>query len=209
MSNSIKAVIFDMDGVLIDARDWHYHALNDALELFGYSIPYAEHLRRFDGLPTRDKLNILSLESGLPRGLHKLINDFKQLRTRDIVVNSCRSNFKHELLLSRLKQDGYVLGLASNSIRASIDLMLTTANVIEYMDVIVSNEDVANGKPDPEIYELAARKCGFAPRECLVVEDSAIGAQSATTAGSHVLKIGCPDELDVRRVYAELSRLSE
>ena len=56
----IKAVVFDMDGVLIDATDWHFHALNQALSLFGLEIEYEEHLSQFNGLPTKSKLKILS-----------------------------------------------------------------------------------------------------------------------------------------------------
>ena len=64
----IRAVVFDMDGVLIDAREWHYDALNRALGLFGYAISRLEHLTTFDGLSTRQKLDLLSLDRGLPRG---------------------------------------------------------------------------------------------------------------------------------------------
>ena len=59
MTNKIKAVIFDMDGVLIDAKDWHYEALNKALRLFGLEITRSEHETTYDGLPTKDKLEIL------------------------------------------------------------------------------------------------------------------------------------------------------
>ncbi len=60
----IEAVVFDMDGVLIDAKDWHYHALNRALAHFGYSISRGDHLSTYDGLPTRHKLEMLSKERG-------------------------------------------------------------------------------------------------------------------------------------------------
>ena len=74
----IKAVLFDMDGVLIDAKEWHYEALNKALNLFGYNIERYEHLTSFDGLPTSVKLEKLTVEKGLPRSLHKFINEMKQ-----------------------------------------------------------------------------------------------------------------------------------
>ncbi|WP_185022353.1 HAD hydrolase-like protein, partial [Pseudomonas fluorescens] len=60
----IKAVIFDMDGVLIEAKDWHYDALNKALNLFGYNISRHDHLTSYDGLPTAHKLEMLSVEHG-------------------------------------------------------------------------------------------------------------------------------------------------
>ena len=74
----IKAVIFDMDGVLIDAKDWHYEALNRALELFGYTISRYDHLVTYDGLPTRKKLEMLTKERDLPKELHSFINEMKQ-----------------------------------------------------------------------------------------------------------------------------------
>lgn len=81
----IKAIIFDMDGVLIEAKDWHYEALNRALKLFGMEITRYEHLTTFDGLPTKDKLKMLSLERGLPKSLHSFINELKQQYTMEIV----------------------------------------------------------------------------------------------------------------------------
>ena len=70
-----------MDGVLIDAKEWHYEALNKALALFGYQISRYEHLVTYDGLPTRKKLEMLSMEQGLPVQLHSFINEMKQLYT--------------------------------------------------------------------------------------------------------------------------------
>ena len=66
MGNKIKAVLFDMDGVLIDAKDWHYEALNKALGLFGIEISRYDHLATFDGLPTKVKLQMLSKKYYLP-----------------------------------------------------------------------------------------------------------------------------------------------
>ena len=79
--SKIKAIIFDMDGVLIDAKEWHYEALNKALSLFGYEISRYDHLITYDGLPTKDKLKMLSMERGLPEKLHPYINQLKQKYT--------------------------------------------------------------------------------------------------------------------------------
>ena len=76
-NRTIKAVLFDMDGVLIDARDWHYHALNEALHPFGFEISYEDHLSRFNGLSTGAKLNILTAEYGFPLSLHTLVNEVR------------------------------------------------------------------------------------------------------------------------------------
>ena len=103
----IKAVLFDMDGVLIDAKDWHYEAMNKALSLFGYTIARYEHLTSYDGLPTSVKLEKLSVEKGLPRSLHKFINEMKQRYTMTEIHNKCRPVFIHEYALSRLKSEGF------------------------------------------------------------------------------------------------------
>ena len=74
MRNEIKAIVFDMDGVLIEAKDWHYEALNRALRLFGYEISRYDHLVTYDGLPTSKKLEMLSLEKGY--GAYQLFTTF-------------------------------------------------------------------------------------------------------------------------------------
>ncbi|WP_244574490.1 HAD hydrolase-like protein [Cohaesibacter sp. ES.047] len=84
----IKAIIFDMDGVLIEAKDWHYEALNRALLLFGYEISRFDHLTTYDGLPTRKKLEMLSAERNLPRSLHSFINEMKQITQRRSFTNA-------------------------------------------------------------------------------------------------------------------------
>ena len=85
MGNKIKAIIFDMDGVLIDAKDWHYEALNKALKLFGMEISKHDHLVTYDGLPTNIKLKMISDERGLPTSLHNFINEMKQSYTNDCI----------------------------------------------------------------------------------------------------------------------------
>lgn len=186
----IKAVIFDMDGVLIDAKEWHYEALNRALALFGHTISRYDHLVTFDGLPTRKKLEMLTREQGLPPALHGLVNELKQRYTLEIVHASCRPYFPHEYAVSRLKAAGYRLGVASNAVRASVELMIGKAALAGYFDLLVSNLDVARPKPDPEIYLHAAARLGLATAECLVVEDNHHGITAAETAGAHVMAVG-------------------
>src|SRR5262245_52018095 len=142
MTTRIKAVVFDMDGVLIDAKEWHYQALNRALHLFGFEIDRYDHLVTYDGLPTRRKLEILSRDSGLPRALHGFISEMKQLYTTELIHVQCKPSFQHEHALSRLKGEGYRLGVASNSIRQSVELMMQKSNLRGYLDLVLSNEDV-------------------------------------------------------------------
>jgi HAD superfamily hydrolase (TIGR01509 family) len=183
----IRAVIFDMDGVLIDAKDWHYEALNRALNHFGYNISRYDHLVTFDGLPTRKKLEMLTREHGLPPSLHVFFNELKQLYTTEIVHARCKPLFQHEFALSNLRAAGMKLAVASNSVRASIELMMQKSNLRQYLDAIVSNQDVKVGKPDPEIYVKAMALLGVAPVETLVIEDNEHGIAAARAAGAHLM----------------------
>lgn len=185
----IKAVIFDMDGVLIEAKDWHYESLNSALQLVGQTISRHAHLTTYDGLPTKKKLEMLSLESGLPAALHPFINEMKQQFTMDITHATCKPTFVHEFALSKLKSEGYKLAVASNSIRNTIQVMMEKANLGKYLDAILSAEDVVKGKPDPAIYIKAIETLGFHPSECLIVEDNENGIKAARGSGAHVLVV--------------------
>lgn len=189
MENKIKAILFDMDGVLIDAKDWHYEALNKALKLFGMEISRYDHLTTFDGLPTKVKLQMLSKRYYLPEELHPFINDVKQSYTAELVYQRCHPMFHHEYALSKLKQEGYKIAVCSNSIRKTIELMMDRAGLTPYLDLIVSNEDVSKAKPDPEMYQTAIRKFGIKPEECIVVEDNPNGIQAGKASGATVLEV--------------------
>jgi HAD superfamily hydrolase (TIGR01509 family) len=205
IKSHIRAVLFDMDGVLVDAREWHYEALNGALAIFGMRIDRESHLSTFDGLSTKQKLKILSENRQLPQGLHKLINDIKQRITHDIMVARCRPVFHHRYLLSRLKKEGFVLAMCSNSVRQSVDLVARHAGLSPYLSLILSNEDVQNPKPSPEIYQKAMKQLGVLPQECLIVEDNDNGVLAARESGAYVHVVSSPDEVH----YQAISRAIE
>lgn len=207
MNNEIKAIIFDMDGVLIDAKEWHYNALNKALGLFGIHIDYQQHLHRFDGLPTKDKLMILSKENNLPVGLFKFIDALKQKYTLELVATCCYPRFQHEYLLSKLSTEGYKLAVASNSIRHTIEEMLTRANIIDFFDFYLSNQDVSHSKPSPEIYLKAINRLGLLPEQCLIVEDNENGIKAAKASGAHVLAVKDIEEVNYLTIKREVERL--
>lgn len=189
MSSKIKAVIFDMDGVLIDAKDWHYEALNKALSIFGLTISRHDHLITFDGLSTGQKLKMLSKTYVLPESLHGFINEMKQQYTMDITHQLCKPVFHHQYALAKLKENGYQLAVASNSIRNTVKVMMEKSALMDYLEFYLSNQDVSNGKPDPEIYNLAIQKLGLRPDECVIVEDNENGIKAAKASGAHVLKV--------------------
>jgi HAD superfamily hydrolase (TIGR01509 family) len=205
MTGELQAVVFDMDGVLIDAREWHYEALNRALGLLGYEITRYEHLSTYDGLPTKAKLRMLSVERGLPRELHAFLNSLKQQYTLEFVATRCKPVFQHQYALARLKAAGYKLGVASNSVRRTVMEMMERSDLLQYLDVIVSNEDVSHAKPDPEMYVKAMASLGVEPQRTLVVEDNENGVKAAQAAGAHVMVVGGPEDVALDPILARIA----
>jgi beta-phosphoglucomutase len=205
--NGIKAILFDMDGVLIDAREWHYEALNLALSPFGLEIDRDAHLATYDGLPTRTKLEMLTRSRALPRGLHSFVNTMKQKYTVDMVGQRCHPVFQHQYALSQLKAAGYKLAVCSNSIRQSVQLMMQRAGLDRFLDIMLSNEDVSKSKPDPEIYLAAMSKLGLAAEECIIVEDNEHGIRAARASGAHVMVVGNPDDVTYERISTTIENV--
>lgn len=204
--HDIRAVLFDMDGVLVDAADWHYEALNMALQPFGMDIDRDIHLATFDGLSTRQKLDILSKSRGMPERLHHFLNDLKQRHTKDIIAARCRPVFQHRYLLSRLAEEGYRLALCSNSVRTTVDVICDQAKLTEYFEFTLSNEDVQAPKPDPEIYRNAVDRMRLSPEQCLVVEDNEKGITAAKASGCHVMEVASPYDVNYANVVGQIRK---
>lgn len=204
----IKAILFDMDGVLIDAKDWHYEALNKALGLFGIEINRYDHLNTFDGLPTAVKLKLISKRYYLPEQLHAFVNQMKQKYTIQLIYEKCHPVFQHEYALSRLHNEGYKIAVCSNSIRSTIELMMNKSGLIGYIDMIVSNEDVRNAKPDPEMYRLAISNFGLEPAECIVVEDNPNGIEAGKASGATVLEVATTYDVNYDKIKNLINKIN-
>jgi len=208
----IKAILFDLDGVLVDAKDWHYHALNQALADAGYKpIGRQEHLKRFDGLPTYTKLRMLAEDGVIPndRDLFHAIYKYKQGVVSWYIKNKCKPKQVNESALASLKADGYKLACCSNAIRNSVMMMLVQTGYDCYFDSIWSNEDVQNPKPNPEMYIKAMEKLGVSPSECLIVEDNKKGFDAAIASGAKLMKVGSTDDVTYENITDSIMRNEE
>lgn len=203
----IKAIIFDLDGVLIDATHWHYEALNKALALFGYAISEEEHENFYNGLPTRKKLEHLSKDKGLPRTLHSFINIMKQKYTIELIERNCKPDFQKMFMLKTLKAKGLKLAVCSNAISSTVETMLKRSRIWEYFDFVLSNEDISEPKPSPAIYIKAFAKLSVNPQECLIVEDAEYGRKAALASGGILLGVSGYHEVDYDLVNSFLKGL--
>jgi beta-phosphoglucomutase-like phosphatase (HAD superfamily) len=205
--SKIKAILFDMDGVLIDAKDWHYEALNKALSLFGMEISHYDHLVTYDGLPTKKKLEMLTLERGLPRALHNFINDIKQEFTFQLGYAKCKPIFTHQYALSHLKVKGYKIVACSNSIRKTMEILFERAALTDYFDFYLSNEDVKKPKPNPEMYIVAMERLALKPEECLILEDNVNGIKAASESGAHLLIVNDIYDVNLENITNKIEEI--
>ena len=200
-----KLVLFDLDGVITDTKHIHYQALNDAIASFSpdFIITEHEHLSRYDGLKTGTKLKMLSEEKGLPHTAHQQIYNQKQDLTiyhfsQIPIDNRMRNIFK------TLKEEGYILGCCTNCIRRTALVALAKVGVIEYLDVIVTNDDVKNPKPHPEIYWKAMSMMGCLPEETLIIEDSPQGLLAATRSKADVIRVKNASDVTLEKINKRL-----
>lgn len=191
-----EAILFDLDGVLVNACDWHYEALNAALISFGKSpIGREEHETTFNGLPTRVKLKML----GISADEADEINKQKQKHTIDIIRSSAKIMPEKIELLSYLRDKRIKIACVTNSIKETTEAMLSATGQIRLFDLIVSNEDVQRNKPYPDCYNHAIRTLGINPLQCLCVEDSPKGIEAATASiAGHLWAVSDPSKVTIQ-----------
>ena len=196
-----KAIIFDLDGVLVDSKELHYDALHLALRSINekYVISRQDQADIFEGMTTRSKLDILSHTRGLPRELHDYVWNLKQQYSAAMFEDLPKDEALINVFRFISEQD-IAIGVASNSIRETLTTCLQSLGVWRYIDVSLSNEDVNNPKPNPEIYNKCMLMLGSVPTSTIVFEDSIIGIQAAKQSNAFVVEVGSRKDLTTRFV---------
>lgn len=204
-----KLVIFDLDGVLIESRELHYEALNDALRKVGneFVITREEHLSLYDGLNTTKKLEMLSEKKGLDRKFFNQIWQDKQVATFNLIRQFPKNN-KLRQMFAKLSSNGIKIAIASNSIRETVKLALLSVGVMEYVDYYVSNEDVKRTKPYPEMYWQCMTALNVLPKNTVIIEDSHIGRQGALDSGAHLVPVKDSHDLTMEKIDEAIDTLN-
>jgi HAD superfamily hydrolase (TIGR01509 family) len=206
----IKLIIFDLDGVLIETKQIHFAALNKAIAKYDSNsvISWDEHLSQFDGLKTQQKLDKLTVERGLSIEFHKLIWEDKQKFTLENLIG-VKENRQLIDLFRNLSNKDLKIACCSNSIRTTVEVVLRRLSIIEFFDLIISNEDVLNSKPHPEMYWNCISKFSVVAEETLILEDSPIGLLAATRTNAHILRIADPKEVNFENISKRIGEIDK
>jgi len=193
--------IFDLDGVLIDTKEIHYNCLNKALSKISsnHVISKDEHLCIFDGLSTYEKLNLLTLNKGLPKNKHTEIWELKQKYVSE-TLSLIKPSSKLKIILKYIRKNGGLIACCSNSIKNTVNEVLTKLDISVFFDLRLSNEDVKNPKPHPEIYWKAMSHFNLTPKETVIFEDSPNGLLAAQLSGATVVRVKNPEDLNMDKL---------
>jgi HAD superfamily hydrolase (TIGR01509 family) len=206
----IKLIIFDLDGVLVNARELHYNALNRALDSIDkkYVIEREEHLSTYDGLSTKKKLNLLTKNKDLPKELHNKVWELKQQMTLKI-IDGFSVDDRIRGILRSFKSEGYIISCATNSIRETAKLQLIRKGFFEYIDFMYSNQDVKNPKPNSEMYLRCMIKAEVNPNETLIVEDSDVGRKGALSSGAILCPVKDADDVSYDKIKDTINQANQ
>lgn len=202
------AIVFDLDGVLIDSKLVHFNALNKALSDINpkFIITKKEQASTFEGLTTKSKLDILTMTKGLPKTFHDLVWRSKQEYSSEIFKNMKKDNELVEIF-RYIKNNNIKIGVASNAIRQTLDVCLNAIGVIDLVDYSLSNEDVLMPKPNPEIYLSMMTVLGSNQQTTVIFEDSTVGREAATASGARLIPIDNRASIKMKLIENVVSQL--
>jgi HAD superfamily hydrolase (TIGR01509 family) len=185
--NGFEAVIFDMDGVLIDSEPLHFAVLSDLLARAGHTLTRAEN-EQFIGTTSEAMFSTLIARHGLSGTVAEYIARYDETLLR--VLREPHAPAPGVIaLMARSRELGKRLAVASSSRRPWVEATIQSLGLADAFDAVVTGDDVERGKPDPAIYLLTAQRLGVRPDRCVAIEDSPNGVQSARLAGMTVLGV--------------------
>jgi beta-phosphoglucomutase len=204
----LRAVLWDLDGTLVDSADYHWRSWRDTAAREGIDLTYEQFLRSFGQKNDRILRGWLGDETPVER--IQRIGEAKETEYRRLAREGSLTALPGAAAwVERLHRDGWRQAIASSAPRANVDVMLSVLGFDRFFDAIVSAEDVAAGKPDPEVFLAAAARLGIPPSQCVVVEDAAAGIEAARRAGMRSIGVSRTERLSADVFVASLADLPE
>ncbi len=184
---AVRAVIFDMDGVIVDSEPYSMQALIDILRQYGVE-PTEEELQRSYGRRVRDDFVDYFSRHGVAADVNMAIAH-KHARYYHLAAGHLQPLPGVVALLMRLQDHGYHLALASSGDRVKVAFGMQALALNGIFEAVVTGDDVAHSKPDPEIYLIAAQQLAVPPEQCLAIEDAPAGVEAAKRAGMRCVAV--------------------
>ena len=189
-----RAVLWDLDGTLVDSEEFHWLSWRDTMRLEGIELTYAQFLASFG---QRNDRILAAWVPGADPERARRIGDDKEAEYRRLVASRGLAPLPGAReWLAALRQDGWKQAIASSAPRQNVVTMLRVLGLEPELDAIVSAEDVTKGKPDPQVFLRAAEQLGVPPARCIVVEDAAAGVEAGRRGGMHTIGVTRNGTLD-------------
>ena len=204
---SRRLFIFDLDGVLVDSKKIHFDSLNLALAKAGEQFVISEEEQKdiYEGLPTKKKLEMLTMLKGLPEDLHETIYEDKQKQSI-LFFKELKEDQELIDIFKAIKQWDVDIAIASNCIKETVEVCLTSLGLIDIVDLYLSNEDVKMSKPSPEIYLKCIEHFVCASFYTTIFEDSVVGKTAAIKSEARLVPIEGRASVTMDLIQSELNR---
>ncbi|HYT69718.1 MAG TPA: HAD family phosphatase [Vicinamibacterales bacterium] len=203
---SHRAVLWDLDGTLVDSEEFHWLSWRDTIREEGIDLSYDQFLGSFG--QRNDRILTTWLGEGIDRARMEKIGDTKEAEYRRLAeTRGLKPLPGAREWLAALRNAGWKQAIASSAPRLNVQTMLRVLDLEQYLDAIVSAEDVTIGKPDPRVFLTAAAKLGVPPSRCVVVEDAAAGVEGARRGGMKSIGVTKNGTLDADLFVRSLSDL--
>jgi HAD superfamily hydrolase (TIGR01509 family) len=181
----ISAVLFDLDGLIVDSEPWQFESLKKVLKEFGYSLTKSEFISQWvqEGYSYEKAIMKYNLKT-TPEEIRK-----RKLQHYSVMIKEKMKLMPGAKETLALLKGSFKLALVTNSNKPDIELIFRKFGLSGFYDVILTWEDYVKRKPDPECYLMAARLLGASPAACVVIEDSIRGVNAAKNAGMKVIAV--------------------
>jgi beta-phosphoglucomutase len=201
-----RAVLWDLDGTLVDSAEEHWLSWSQTLAAHGLSVTRAQFKTTFG--QRNDAILANWLGNDFPPERARVIGDAKEARYRELVVEGGLVPLPGAApWVKRLAAEGWRQAVASSAPRLNVEVVVRALGLADRMAALVAAEDVRNGKPAPDVFLLAAERLGVPPARCVVVEDAAAGIEAARRAGMRSIGLGPPGFAPADVVVQSLEQL--